>query len=257
MKLLLHLLNNFKQITRILQTMVKKTILSLLLTISFMIVSYAQKGKLAELRNTYCDDNCEFYHENLNFRKAQLNMPPAPPETKNESDTLVPFFKIPLEKTRILFPFSKYDSVYIITPKYYDDKEPRNYLKSKFHDSKTLVTQEQLNKISDILFNYYLIKYDNITIRNYKITGCSGIEDTYPKIILLFVKNGKNKDYIAFPSQIFRRTSFTNKELEGLDLCAEKEKMIMEMFGVSLEESSGGQILEDEPGVLNDEYKEN
>lgn len=236
--------------------MVKKTIISLLLSILFMVVSNAQKSKLNELRNTYCDVNCEFYHENLNFRKAQLNIPP-PPSPSEQRDTLVPFFKIPLEKTKILFPFSTYDSVYVLTPRYYDDKEPRNYLKSKFHDSKTLVTEEQLNKISDILFNYYEIKYNNITNRNYRITGCSGIEDTYPKIILLFVKNGKSKDYIAFPSQIFRRTSFNNNKLESLDLCAEKEKMIMEMLGVSLEEPSADTILEDEPGVLRDEYKEN
>lgn len=104
---------------------------------------------------------------------------------------------------------------------------------------------------------YYEIKYNNFTELRYTITGCSSIEDTYPKIILLFIKNGKNKDYIAFPSQIFRRTSFTNKELEGLDLCAEKEKMIMEMFGVSLAEPSSDAVLEDEPGVLRDEYKEN
>jgi hypothetical protein len=234
-----------------------KTIISLLLTISFIIVSNAQKNKLSELRNSYCGDNCEFYHENLNFRKTLLNLPTAPPEPQAKEDSIVLFFKIPLEKTKILFPFSTYDSVYVVTPKYYEDKEPRNYLKSKFHDSKTLVTEEQMNKISDILFNYYEIKYDNITELRYRITGCSGIEDTYPKIILLFVKNGKSKDYIAFPSQVFRRTSFTNKELEGLDLCAEKEKMIMEMFGVSLEEPSVDEVLEDEPGVLRDEYKEN
>ncbi len=165
-----------------------------------------------ELRDNYCDTNCDFYHEDVNFRKTLLNLPPAPPEPKTKEDSIVLFFKIPLEKTKILFPFSTYDSVYVVTPKYYEDKEPRNYLKSKFHDSKTLVTKEQMNKISDILFNYYLIKYDNITIRNYKITGCSGIEDTYPKIILLFIKNGKNKDYIAFPSQIFSRTSFKDKD---------------------------------------------
>lgn len=29
------------------------------------------------------------------------------------------------------------------------------------------------------------------------------------------------------------------------------------MFGVSLEEPSGNEVLEDEPGVLRDEYKEN
>ncbi|MCC9016468.1 MULTISPECIES: hypothetical protein [Flavobacterium] len=237
--------------------MATKTILSLLLTISFMTVSNAQKNKLSQLRNSYCNNNCEFYHENLNFRNALLNLPPAPPEPKTKEDSLVSFFKIPVKERTMLFPFSKYDSVYVITPKYHVDKEPRNYIKTKFHDSKTVVTQEQLNKISDILFNHFLIKYDNITIRPYKITGCNSIEDTYPKIILLFVKNGKKKDYIAFPSQIFRRTSFTNKELEGLDLCAEKEKKIMEMFGVNLEEPSGDEVLEDEPGILRDEYKEN
>lgn len=220
-----------------------------------VLISNAQEKKLKELRDIYCADNCEFFHENLNYRESLLGLPPAPPDPKKPQDTLVSFFKIPLEKRMMLFPFSKYDSVYLVTPKYYEDKEPRNYIKSKFHDSKTLVTEEQLNKISDILFNYYLIKYDNVTIRSYRITGCWDIEDTYPKIILLFVKNGKNKDYIAFPSQIFRRTSFSNKELEGLDICAEKEKMIMEMFGVNLEESSGGMVDQDEPGVLREEYK--
>jgi len=227
------------------------------LILFFAFITNAQEKKLKELRDNYCGNNCEFYHENLKFRKALLNLPPAPPKPKTQEDSLVSFFKIPLKERMTLFPFSKYDSVYVITPKYYDDKEPRNYIKPKFHDSKILVTEKQLNTISDIFFNYYLIKYDNITIREYRITGCSSIEDTYPKIILLFVKNGKNKDYIAFPSQIFRRTSFSNKELEGLDLSAAKEKMIMEMFGVNLEEPEGGMIERDEDGILNDAYKEN
>lgn len=221
------------------------------------LINYAQEKNLLELRDNYCNTNCSFYHKHLDYLSKLPSWPPSPLEINHINDTLVPFFKIPLEKRRTLFPFSKYDSVYVVTPKYYEDKEPRNYLKSKFHDSKTLVTEEQLNIISDILFNYYEIKYNNFTILSYKTTGCTSIEDTYPKIILLFVKNGKNKDYMAFPSQIFRRTSFTNKELEGLDLCAEKEKMIMEMFGVSLEEPSGDEVLEDEPSVLRDDYKEN
>jgi len=32
--------------------------------------------------------------------------------------------------------------------------------------------------------------------------------------------------------------------------------MIMKMFGVNLEEPSDNEVLEDEPGVLRDEYKE-
>lgn len=221
------------------------------------LLNYAQEKNLLELRDNYCNTNCDFYHKHLDYLSKLPKRPLAPDEKIAISDTLVPFFKIPLEERKKLFPFSKYDSVYVVTPKYYADKEPRNYLKPKFHDSKKLVIKEQMNKISDILFNYYLIKYDNVTIINYKKTLCGRIENTYPKIILLFVKNGKPKDYIAFPSQIFRRTSFSNKELEGLDLSAAKEKMIMEMLGVSLEEPSGDEILEDEPGVLRDEYKEN
>jgi len=217
---------------------------------------FGQQKKLIELRDIHCETNCEFYHENLNFRKSLLNKPPTP-FSSTYNDTLVAFFKIPLNERRKIFPFSKYDTVYVVTPKYYEDKEPRNYIKPKFHDSKTLVTKEQLDKISDIFFNYYEIKDNNIVELKYKITGCSGIEDTYPKIILLFVKNGKTKDYIAFPSQIFRRTSFSDKELEGLDLCAEKENMIMEMFGVNLEEPYGESTPRDEDGILNDAYKGN
>ncbi|GAA3773647.1 hypothetical protein [Flavobacterium ginsengiterrae] len=215
---------------------------------------FGQQKKLIELRDIHCETNCEFYHENLNFRKSLLNKPPTP-FSSTYNDTLVSFFKIPLDERRKIFPFSKYDTVYVVTPKYYEDKEPRNYIKPKFHDSKTLVAKEQLDKISDIFFNYYEIKDNNIVELKYKITGCNGIEDTYPKIILLFVKNGKPKDYIAFPSQIFRRTSFSNKELEGLDLCAQKENMIMEMFGVNLEEPEGELPPRDEDGILSDEYK--
>ncbi|MET3028556.1 hypothetical protein ABXT06_17895 [Flavobacterium sp. UW10123] len=227
------------------------------LILFFAFITNAQEKKLKELRDNYCDTNCEFYHENLKLLDSLLNTPPPPPDPSKPSDTLVPFFKIPLEERKKLFPFSKYDSVYVVTPKYYADKEPRNYLKPKFHDSKKLVIKEQMNKISDILFNYYLIKYDNVTIINYKKTLRGRIENTYPKIILLFVKNGKPKDYIAFPSQIFRRTSFSNKELEGLDLCAEKEKLIMEMFGANLEEPQEELTPRDEDGILNDAYKEN
>jgi hypothetical protein len=202
-----------------------------------ILISNAQEKKLKELRDNYCGKNCEIYNDNKIFLSKLVGLPPpAPSEISEIRDTLVPFFKIPLNKRFELFPFSAYDSVYVVSPKYFEGiKEPRNYLNSKFHDTKTLITKEQINKISDILFNYYEIKYNNIIERKYKITGCGGIEDTYPRIIFLFVKNGKNKDYIAFPSQIFGRTSFTNKELEGLDICAEKEKMIMEIFGVNIE----------------------
>lgn len=220
-----------------------------------VFISNAQEKKLKELRDTYCNTNCDFYHKDVIFHKNLSKLPPSPPKLGEQNDTLISLFKIPSEKRKILFPFSKYDSVYIVTPKYYEDKEPRNYKKSKFHDSETLLTKEQINKISDILFNYYEIKYNNFTIINYKKTLCGRIENTYPKIILLFVKNGKPKDYIAFPSQIFRRTSFSNKELEGLNLCAEKEKLIMEMFGVNLEEPEEELTPRDEDGILNDEYK--
>lgn len=236
--------------------MKKQTIL-LTLTILFTFVCNAQIKKINELRNIYCEKQCDFYHKHLDYLSKLPSWPPSPLEISHEKDTLMPFFKIPLKERKKLFPFSKYDSVYIVSPKYHDDKEPRNYIKSKFHDSKTLLTEEQMNKISDILFNYYEIIHNKFITTSYTITGCDGIEDTYPKIILLFVKNGKNKDYIAFPSQIFRRTSFSNKELEGLDLSAEKEKMIMEMFGVNLEEPYGEMIERDEDGILNEEYKEN
>lgn len=43
--------------------------------------------------------------------------------------------------------------------------------------------------------------------------------------------------------------------IKGMDICTEKERMIMKMFGINLEEPSGGMIEEDEPGVLNKEYK--
>ena len=236
--------------------MKKKTIL-LTLTILFTFVCNAQIKKINELRNIYCEEQCDFYHKHLDYLSKLPSWPPSPLEISHEKDTLMPFFKIPLKERKKLFPFSKYDSVYIVSPKYHDDKEPRNYIKSKFHDSKTLLTEEQMNKISDILFNYYEIIHNKFITTSYTITGCSSIEDTYPKIILLFVKNGKNKDYIAFPSQIFRRTSFSNKELEGLDLSAEKEKLIMQMFGVNLEEPYGEMIERDEDGILNEEYKEN
>ncbi|WP_123947503.1 hypothetical protein [Flavobacterium reichenbachii] len=227
------------------------------LILFFAFITNAQEKRLKELRDIYCQEQCDFYYKHLDYLSKLPKRPLAPDEKIAISDTLVPFFKIPLEERKKLFPFSKYDSVYVVTPKYYADKEPRNYLKPKFHDSKKLVIKEQMNKISDILFNYYLIKYDNVTIINYKKTLCGRIENTYPKIILLFVKNGKNKDYIAFPSQIFRRTSFSNKELEGLDLSAAKEKLILEMFGVNLEEPYGEMIERDEDGILNEVHKEN
>ncbi|MFB9079021.1 hypothetical protein ACFFLS_10015 [Flavobacterium procerum] len=227
-----------------------------ILILFLVFISNAQTKKLIELRNMYCEEQCDFYHNHLDYLSKLPSWPPSPLEISHEKDTLMPFFKIPLEERKKLFPFSKYDSVYIVTPKYYDDKEPRNYIKSKFHDSKTLVTEEQMNKISDILFNYYEVIHNKFITRTYTITG-RGIEETYPKIILLFVKNGKPKDYIVFPSQIFRRTSFSDKELEGLDLGAEKEKLIIEMFGVNLEEPYGEVIERDEDGILNEEYKEN
>lgn len=109
------------------------------------LINYAQEKNLLELRDIHCETNCEFYHENLNFRKLLLNKPPSP-FSSTYNDTLITFFKIPLDERRKMFPFSKYDTVYVITPKYYEDKEPRNYIKPKFHDSKRLIKKEEIDK---------------------------------------------------------------------------------------------------------------
>jgi hypothetical protein len=218
--------------------------LSIKITLIILIVvfnskeAYSQEKKLDQLRTNFCGINRKAYTENkeLELKLRNAPPPPDPSEMSREEKKLVKLFSIPLNERLKLFPFSKYDSIYIAKPNYLKNEcEPRNYLDEKFHASKRLLTKEEISELSNIFFNYYLLL-------NYLEIGVAGetysdrpIKDQYPKIIILFIKNGKAKDFIAFPNKGYKRASFNNKEIFCMDLCDEKEGMILKLFGIPIE----------------------
>ncbi|MBL7885445.1 MAG: hypothetical protein JNJ52_01750 [Flavobacterium sp.] len=207
----------------------KTIFLIFLLLKSFL--SLSQNQELLSLRDKYCNKNCEFYSSQLSYVKNLPDFPTREPAKKNK---LLKLFNIPLEKRLELFPFSEYDSIYVIKPNYLnDDKEPRDYFNEKYYNTKYLINKKQVKKFSDILFNYYEVNYSNFTNINRKKIGCDCIEREYPQLILLFVNNGK-KNYIGFPFYAYnvenKRTSFSEEEFKSLDLDNQKVKKILKYF---------------------------
>lgn len=205
-----------------------KVILNLFFILVCSII-YSQQGNLSEYRNKYCVKNCKQYKYEQEYIKHK-----NPPDLAKVGaySGLKRIFSIPLEKRNEIYPFNIYDSIYIASPNYIIEKEEkRNYLDKNYHHSIRKISLDDRNKLSDILFNYYELN----TI--YK-TGLFNPEDDdhciqsrYPKIILLFMKNGKFEKYIAFPDEGFERYNFTNEDYwENFDWSYKKEDMILEMF---------------------------
>ena len=119
-----------------------------------------------------------------------------------------------------------------------DISEPRNYLDSKYHRQTRLLSKKEINDLTDVLFNYALVK-NGQSIREYNVLGCDCIENEYPNFILLFKKNGKFTKYISLPIQIYKRSNFSDDELIEMDFLNEekKEKLIMKLFKMEKREN--------------------
>lgn len=85
-----------------------------------------------------------------------------------------------------IYPFNIYDTIYVAKPILIKD-----------------IKENRRNKIS-----------------------CDCLEQDYPQIIFLFMKNGKLEKYIVFPDDRWHRHNFTDEEHQNFDWSEEKERMI-------------------------------
>jgi hypothetical protein len=188
-------------------------------------VFYSQKvNELDSLRVKFCKKNCKEYKRDILLNsKGQIN----PNDFDNK---YFERFSIPSVQRMKIFPFNEYDSIYIANPNLIKDiDEPRNYLDAKFHNQIRAISLSEKERLSNILFNY---SKKNIFIRTglSNSVGCDCIQEEYPKVILLFRKNGKFEKFIAFPDNGKDRYNFTYEEYQNFDWSMEKENMILELF---------------------------
>ena len=198
--------------------------------ISVNSILYSQTGNLSEYRNKYCVKNCKQYKYEQEYIMQQ--QPPGLANVGAHSG-LKRIFSIPIEKRNEIYPFNRYDSIYIASPNYIIEKEEkRNYLDKKYHHSIRQISLNERDKLSDILFNYYELNSFGAK------TGLFNSEDEdyciqsrYPKIILLFMENGKFEKYVAFPDEGFNRYNFSNEDYwQNFDWSWEKEGKILKLF---------------------------
>ncbi|UQB68104.1 hypothetical protein [Epilithonimonas zeae] len=202
----------------------------ILFLIFIPFIVFSQDENLTNYRNLYCVKNCKQYKYEQEYIKQ--NNPSLPPR-KGVYPKFKRIFSIPLEQRNEIYPFNRYDSIYIASPNYIVEREEkRNYLDKKYHNSIRQISLNERDKLSDILFNYYELNSFGAK------TGLFNPEDEdyciqsrYPKFILLFMKNGKFEKYIAFPDEGFNRYNFTSKDYyQNFDWSYDKEDMILEIF---------------------------
>jgi len=196
--------------------------LTVLLLCNFL---YSQKiNELDSLRVKFCKKNCKEYKRDILLKnKGQIN----PNDFDNK---YFERFSIPSVQRMKIFPFNQYDSIYIANPNFIKDiNEPRNYLDTKFHNQIRAISLSEKERLSNILFNY---SKKNIFIRTglSNSVGCDCIQEEYPKVILLFRKNGRFEKFIAFPDNGKDRYNFSYEEYQNFDWSMEKENMILELF---------------------------
>ncbi|SHL41123.1 hypothetical protein [Chryseobacterium polytrichastri] len=198
-----------------------------ILCIFFYALLLSQNNKLQQYRNSYCLKNCSKYKKEQKWI-TDKNPPPAP--QRGVYPVFKQAFSIPLNVRKTIYPFDNYDTMYVVSPNFVTEtNEPRNYLENKFHNKTRIITSAELDKLSDILFNYYLFndiyRTGFTSNESYKC-----IQDSFPSIILLFMRKGKFEKYIAFPDKGKDRYNFTDNEYSNFDMSKDKEKKILELF---------------------------
>lgn len=218
----------------------KKIILVIIcsMLIVFNIQGFGQNKKLNSLRKKYINnEKKQFLYEYKQYRVKINKVPPYKIiPTSVKFNKLVKFYTIPASERLKIYPFNVYDSIYFSTFNFIEDEQPRDYLDTKYHNYLKLLNKQEINQITNILFNYFKMKEGHVTIFNSKNNGCDDIYSEYPKMMLLFKKNRKFTHYIAFPENGKKRSNFfEGKDMfefwAELDLCAEKEDLILKKFG--------------------------
>ncbi len=216
-----------------------KTKLIIILSVFFLLKSYTQQQELKILRKKFLKSETRKYLSDYKKYRIKLSKlyPPLFVIPDSRFDTVIKLYEIPLKNKLQLLPFKGFDSIYVSQLKYYDDNEPRNYLDSKYHNELRILTSNELDKLTDVFFNYFQMRGDFMKFETDggKI-GCDDIVYYYPNIIILFKKNGKFIKYMAFPDHGEKRTNFNHRSIESYwnkyELSIEKEKLILKIFNL-------------------------
>ncbi|UQB68100.1 hypothetical protein [Epilithonimonas zeae] len=193
----------------------------------FIICNVVFAQDLDTYRLNYCLKKCKIYSKELIDKK---NKNDAVPSYMIGTPKFSKMFSIKEDDRMKIYPFNKYDSIYVTNPILIEKiQEPRNYLDKKYHKSLRLLSKDEKNKLSDILFNYHKT-YDLFRISVKGQIGCDCVYLEYPQMILLFMKNGRFEKYIAFPDDGWDRYNFSDGQYNNFDWSENKESMILDMF---------------------------
>ncbi|WP_444666799.1 hypothetical protein [Flavobacterium columnare] len=202
----------------------KKIIIISLLTIN---ISYVFSQNLNSIQSKYCKKEYKKLHNKILFKKNDKFKFP----TNFKSTKTFKMFNIPANIRLNLFPFKQYDSIFIAIPKHQEDVTDDYFSDEKNYLKKQLLTQEQKNYVSDILFNYYRDKSQGIfTIES--VTCKNNLHAVY--LILLFKKNN-NLIYIALNEKGYSKDNFLREESFELDINEFKTNNLFKYFNFYLQ----------------------
>lgn len=193
---------------------------AILLLVFFSIGSNGYSQDLASLRDKYCvHPLCKAYKSGR-FKKSI------------DYET-IKIFSIPFAERKKIFPFSEYDSILIATPNFNNigrRSDPYvDFLNPLYTKIKKRASETDLENISDILFNYYFFFSGKAGYWKVYLWTTGSSSDQYPKIILLFSKNGKVEKYLGIDGSQWNH-NFSEKEYAMFDLkdFGVKEKLLLE-----------------------------
>lgn len=198
-----------------------KKILKVLILNIFIISINSYGQKIDSLRNKFCIRSCNKYNID---KKIDTDKPPV----IIKATKIKKIFSIPLKERLKIYPFNEYDTICTIAFNDAIDVEKTiNHVGDFNKKQKKNITEQELDLLSNIMFNYY--KFNNkIEMGTINQIGCDCPKE-YPKLILGFLKNKKLEKYIVIlDNQTI--TNFSESEYLQLDLNKEKEEMILKLF---------------------------
>ena len=211
----------------------------IIITLFFYFVCNAQYAKMLALQNKYPNRQTVLLQKKYKKYKLQIrkyNFPPPPITINPQFERISKFYNIPIKQRLKLYPFNVYDSIYVCIPTLiFELGEPRDYLNSKYHQNIRLLSTNETDKLTDFLFNYEQMYALYREYRGQIYLGSDNIKNEYPKIILIFKKNGYPQKYMAFPDNKLKRTNLIEgdwyKYYNEFNLSNAKEDLILKLFG--------------------------
>ncbi|MDI9312443.1 MAG: hypothetical protein QM535_19695 [Limnohabitans sp.] len=196
----------------------RKNIIYILIMINCNI---ALSQNLDYIRTKYCIKKYRpLFTKILNDSKKN-NPPGIFKETKTNK-----MFNIPTNIRLGLFPFKEFDSVFIATPKHQENIDVTYFVKEESYLKKQLLTKEQKNYVSDIIYNYYRNKNQGV-VKVESVTCNDKLDEAF--LVLLF-KNKNELKYIALNKNGYSIDNFSDEESFELDVDKFKVNKIFQFF---------------------------